>query len=228
MSRFPAKFGRVTIIGDLKPGTRPLVALHGGPGVSHDYLEILADSPEDALVPSSSTTRLATPNRHISRQDGRRGVLEPSQPSWVSKSMIFLGHSWGGMFAAEVAIRQPPGLKKLVIVSSPASMALLPKDIQKVLDKFEDGSTPQSTRRPFNFATLATLCLIDPMPGAARQRFRMDRKGPNCVSNDLDAINVPTLITNGDHDEAADSVLAPFVERIAGAKWVKFQVRRYR
>jgi pimeloyl-ACP methyl ester carboxylesterase len=95
----------------------------------------------------------------------------------------------------------------------------------------------------------------------------MDRKGPNCVSNDvnvptdwslpassaggwsrngssefnnagslktwsvidkLDAINVPTLITNGDHDEAADSVLAPFVERIAGAKWVKFQVRRYR
>ena len=48
------------------------------------------------------------------------------------------------------------------------------------------------------------------------------------VIDKLDAIKVPTLLTNGDQDEAADSVLAPFVKGIAGAKWVKFQVRRYR
>lgn len=35
-----------------------------------------------------------------------------------------LGQSWGGMLGSEHAIRQPKGLKKLIISNSPASMEL--------------------------------------------------------------------------------------------------------
>lgn len=32
-----------TVFGDLQSGTRPLIALHGGPGVNHSYLRVLSD-----------------------------------------------------------------------------------------------------------------------------------------------------------------------------------------
>src|SRR6185503_15354017 len=35
-----------------------------------------------------------------------------------------LGQSWGGMLAAEHAVRRPDGLRSLVIANSPASMQL--------------------------------------------------------------------------------------------------------
>jgi L-proline amide hydrolase len=35
-------------------------------------------------------------------------------------------------------------------------------------------------------------------------------------------INVPTLIINGEYDEAADVAIRPFLDSIVGVKWVKF------
>lgn len=37
---------------------------------------------------------------------------------------------------------------------------------------------------------------------------------------------MPTLITNGKYDEARDSVVQPFKDRIRDSKWVKFYVSR--
>ena len=39
----------------------------------------------------------------------------------------------------------------------------------------------------------------------------------------LGEINVPTLVINGARDFAQDWIVAPFVEKITGAKWVKFE-----
>jgi L-proline amide hydrolase len=65
-----------------------------------------------------------------------------------------LGQSWGGMLGAEHAIRQPPGLRALVLSNSPASMdlwaseatklrALLAPEIGAVLDRHEAAGTTQ-------------------------------------------------------------------------------------
>src|SRR4051812_24487371 len=63
-----------------------------------------------------------------------------------------IGQSWGGMLGAEHAIRQPAGLKSLVIADSPASMDLwvseanrlredLPDEVQQALLKHERAGT---------------------------------------------------------------------------------------
>lgn len=141
------------IFGDLKTTkNRPLVAVHGGPGFSHDYLlpiADLADDGETAVVfydqfGGGRSTHLPEKNgdtsfwveelfltefdnvvRHLGIQDGYN----------------VLGHSWGGMLMGRWASRQPKGLHRLAIADSPASMDLwveaanyllaqLPQDIQ--------------------------------------------------------------------------------------------------
>ncbi|EEB93073.1 hypothetical protein MPER_08321 [Moniliophthora perniciosa FA553] len=59
----------------------------------------------------------------------------------VSDGYILCGHSWGGTLAARHAVRQPKGLKKLVLMSAPADMKLKRRDI---LDKHEKEGTTES------------------------------------------------------------------------------------
>jgi L-proline amide hydrolase len=50
----------------------------------------------------------------------------------VQDSYHLLGQSWGGMLGSEHAIRQPAGLKSLVVSNSPASMALWASEALKL------------------------------------------------------------------------------------------------
>jgi L-proline amide hydrolase len=63
-----------------------------------------------------------------------------------------LGQSWGGMLAAEHAVRRPKGLRSLVLSNSPASMALwsseatvlrskMDPQVAAVLDEHEEAGT---------------------------------------------------------------------------------------
>lgn len=119
------------VTGDLESGV-PLVLLHGGPGAAHDYLD--------------SLTRLAGENRAVVHYDQLGCGLSthlPEAPSemWTVELFLaeldalllhlgigerydLLGQSWGGMLAAEHALRRPAGLRRLVISNSPASMEL--------------------------------------------------------------------------------------------------------
>ena len=120
------------ITGDLDSGIIPLVVAHGGPGCTHDYLLRL--------------TALARTGRPVIHYDqlgnGRSTHLRNADPSYwtpelfvaeldnlltglgIADSYHLLGQSWGGMLGAEFAVRQPAGLRRLVIANSPASMPL--------------------------------------------------------------------------------------------------------
>jgi len=43
------------------------------------------------------------------------------------------------------------------------------------------------------------------------------------IIEDAHKINVPTLITNGQYDEAQDEVIAPFFKEIPRVKWIRFE-----
>jgi proline-specific peptidase len=105
----------------------PVLVLHGGPGVPHDYLEPLAE--------------LARAGRRVVFYDqlGCGRSDRPDDPSlWTIERFLaelravraalgldrvhLLGHSWGGMLAMEHALTDRPGLASLVIASAPASM----------------------------------------------------------------------------------------------------------
>jgi L-proline amide hydrolase len=149
------------ITGDLSSTKTPLVIAHGGPGCTHDYVLALADLANDGR-----------PVVHYDQLGGGRSTHLPEKGGdfWtvdlfleelenlvttlaINDRYHLLGQSWGGMLGAEHGIRQPKGLKALVISNSPASMelwaseakklrALLPKDVADALDHHEaDGST---------------------------------------------------------------------------------------
>ncbi|HEY0807723.1 MAG TPA: proline iminopeptidase-family hydrolase, partial [Pseudonocardiaceae bacterium] len=73
----------------------------------------------------------------------------------IADRYALLGHSWGGMLAAEHAVRSPAGLRGLVIADSPASMTLwsaaadrlraeLPPDVEETLRRHEAAGTTDS------------------------------------------------------------------------------------
>ncbi len=147
--------------GQAKP---PLVVLHGGPGCTHDYVD--------------SFRLLAEGGRAVIHYDqignGRSTHLRDKGPEFwtvalflaeldnllahlgIAGSYHLLGQSWGGMLAAEHAVRRPSGLRALVIANSPASMALwiaeanrlradLPAEVRAVLLKHEAEGTVDSS-----------------------------------------------------------------------------------
>lgn len=148
------------VTGDLASGKPPLVVLHGGPGMLHNYLLPLA--------------ALADSGRAVIHYDqigcGRSTHLPDRGPDFwqvplfvdeldtlldhlgIAGRYHLLGQSWGGMLGAEHAVRQPPGLRSLVIANSPASMqlwlqeanrlrALLPPAVQATLLAYEAAGT---------------------------------------------------------------------------------------
>lgn len=155
------------VTGDLAASTAagkvPLVVLHGGPGIPHDYTLRIAG--------------LAAGGRAVVHYDqlgcGRSTHLpEAGADFWnvqlfldeldnlldglgIRDSYDVLGQSWGGMLAAEHAVLRPAGLRAVVIANSPASMELwlaeanrlraeLPADVQDALLRNEQAGTTDS------------------------------------------------------------------------------------
>jgi L-proline amide hydrolase len=148
------------VTGDLDSEMTPLVVAHGGPGCSHDYLISLAE-----------IARTGRPVIHYDQVGGGRSTLLPDKGAdfWtvqffldeldnllhahgIADEYFLLGQSWGGMLAAEHAIRRPKGLQALVISNSPASMelwaseakilrGLLPPEVEATLDRHEAAGT---------------------------------------------------------------------------------------
>ena len=120
------------ITGDLRSGETPLVALHGGPGGTHDYLLTIADIAESGRavihydqLGNGGSTHLRDRGPDFWTVDLFLDELQNLlMKLGVADAYHLLGQSWGGMLAAEHAVRRPAGLRSLIISDSPASMPL--------------------------------------------------------------------------------------------------------
>ena len=164
-------------------GSIPLLTLHGGPGLSHDYLEPLealaADRPVifyDQLGCGRSDQpddqSLWQIERFVSEVSTVRDALGLEQ-------IHLLGHSWGGWLAIEYMLTQPNGVVSLVLASTSASTpefiagatrlkTELPQDIYDTLERYEASG---ELHHPDYQAAVAEfyqrhLCRLDPMPDA--------------------------------------------------------------
>ena len=144
------------------PGALPLIVLHGGPGMAHNYLKNLA-----ALTTTGRTVILydqlgcgnSTHLPDAPEEFWSPGLFVDEFHNLLAYFRLgryhLLGQSWGGMLGAEIAVRRPPGLASLSICNSPASMALwaeaaeelrgqLPQDVQDALVRHEAAGTLDS------------------------------------------------------------------------------------
>ncbi|MEZ5832831.1 MAG: proline iminopeptidase-family hydrolase [Dongiaceae bacterium] len=173
----------------LRSTRAPLIAIHGGPGGSHDYLLPLTKLSEERTIilydqldcgESDKPNDPAnwTVDRFVAEVDALRRALEIER-------CILLGHSWGGLIAVEYAARGAPGLEGAIfasaLISTPrwvadnaAHRAVLPIDVQITLDRHEQAGTTSS---PDYQAALGVLmkrhfCRMDTEPAEIARLFR--------------------------------------------------------
>jgi len=162
-------------------GGIPLLCLHGGPGMAHDYLDTLADlSDRRAVV--------------FYDQLGCGGSDRPNDPSlWtIGRSVAevaavcdaldldrfhLFGNSWGGWLAMQYTLDRRPDLASLTISSSPPSVPRvveemgvlrqqLPADVERVIADHEAREVfdcPEYTAAIMVFYK-RHLCRLDPWP----------------------------------------------------------------
>ena len=187
------------ITGPLEAKKAPLVVLHGGPGCTHDYVV--------------SFKGLGEQGRAVIHYDqlgnGRSTHLRDKGPEFwtvdlfldeldnllshlgISGRYHLLGQSWGGMLASEHAVRQPRGLKALVIANSPASMALwvseanrlreaLPPEVQNTLLRHERAGTTQSPEYAAAVRVFYDrhVCRVTPWPEEVARTFAAIEEDP--------------------------------------------------
>lgn len=188
------------IIGTLKPGVRPFIALHGGPGCNSEYLEILSDITRDRQIPLVLYDQIGGGlSTHLPEKAG-------DTTFWTIQLFIdelnnllrklgiteydLLGHSWGGTLAVSHAIQQPPWLRNLILFSCDASTQLLekgqvelrarlPKEVREALEKYEeDGEATPEYRKAKEYYKKHHMCTLDPMPEAIVRAFQWAAKDP--------------------------------------------------
>ncbi|KAI9461090.1 proline-specific peptidase [Boletus coccyginus] len=196
------------VFGDLKSGVRPVVVLHGGPGISHHYVLPFRELHTRFNIPVIFYDQI--------------GIGESSHPKDVPKEFwtvdLFMdeldnvlehfgimanfdlvGHSWGGMLAAHyVSYRHPPGLQRLVLASAAPSMALwvestrqllkqLPTDVREAIEKHErEGTTDAKEYQDgMNIFYAKHVCKLTPWPDELNTSFAAMQADPTVYSTML-------------------------------------------
>lgn len=196
--------GQITIdvpggrVGCLVAGTgrgTPLLVLHGGPGLGHDYLEPLnalgADRPvvffDQVGSPGAEfedDTSLWRLERFVTEVDAVRHGLG------LDRCHVF-GHSFGGWLALEYTLHHPARVASLILASASASIreyvdhlrrlkAAMPTEDIAVLDRcaairdFENTGYTESLMRFMR----RHICRLDPWPDALLRSFQNYQRSP--------------------------------------------------
>ncbi len=236
----------------------PLLTLHGGPGIPHDYITDMA--------------ALASESRRVIFYDqlGCGRSDQPNTPAlWTIERSVaeiatvrralglgtvhLWGQSFGGLFALEYALSQPPGLISLMLASSTSSIPLwvaeanrlreaLPPEVQATLLRHEQAGTlddPEYMQATQVFYDRHVIRLKPIPPHVQRAmdqagQVYLTMNGPTEFlvtgtikdwdrTNRLSEIHVPTLITSGRYDESTPLLNEVLHKGIAGSQWVLFE-----
>ena len=187
------------VTGDLTSPKLPLVVAHGGPGCTHDYVDSFKALAADGRpvihydqIGNGKSTHLPDEGGDFWTVAFFLGELDALLAHLgIAGRYALLGQSWGGMLAAEHAVRRPAGLKALVLANSLASMdlwvaaaaglrAALPADVRDALDRHEaDGSTddPEYLSATMEFYN-RHVCRVVPWPDEVKRTFDWVAKDP--------------------------------------------------
>lgn len=169
------------ITGADKPGT-PLLVLHGGPGIPHDYLEpleALADERPvifyDQLGCGNSDHPADTSLWNLDRFVRELATV---RKELGLRKVHILGQSWGSMLAVEYMIKEKPSGIKSLIFSGPCMstklwisdqkkwIAAMPDSIQQAINEGERNGNYSSKayKDALGYFYSKHVCLMDPWP----------------------------------------------------------------
>ncbi|KQT04785.1 MULTISPECIES: proline iminopeptidase-family hydrolase [unclassified Rhizobium] len=170
----------------------PLIVLHGGPGIPHDYcLPMVALCDDQRAV------------IHYDQIGCGRSSRLPDAPAefWTVELFVdelrnlvdhlglmggyhLLGQSWGGMLGPEYVLRHPERVLSMILADSPASMPLwatgteqllsqLPADVQATIRQHEAAGTTDSEAYQQAAAKFYQrhVCRVHPYPDVLENSF---------------------------------------------------------
>lgn len=159
----------------------PLLVLHGGPGVPHDYLDPLAAPADEHPVVFYDQLGCGKSDRpdDLSLWHLEHFVEELAQVRQALRleRIHLLGHSWGGWLATEYVLTKPKGVVSLILASSNFSLpryqaaadrvvASLPVEVQTMLKRHESAGTTDSAeyQKAADNLLQPYLCRLQPYP----------------------------------------------------------------
>jgi proline iminopeptidase len=170
-------------------GSGPLkvLALHGGPGMTHEYLECLQDFLPGAGCELYFYDQLGCGNSDRPDDDSLwtvdryRTEVEEVRAGLGLTDFVLYGHSWGGMLVQEYSVTYPHQLKAAVISNMTASMKsyvahinalrkTLPARVQAVMAKYEAEKkydAPEYQEVLIGEVYRRFLCRLNPWPEPA-------------------------------------------------------------
>jgi L-proline amide hydrolase len=142
-------------VGDLNSPKTPLLALHGGPGSTHNYfapLERLGSARPVVLYDQIGCGKSDRPTEIEWSVDVFRDEVATLRDQLGLERIHLLGTSWGGMLAQEHVLSGATGIVSLVLSSTLASIdqwaeeqlklrAELPPEVIEVMDRHERAGT---------------------------------------------------------------------------------------
>jgi proline iminopeptidase len=231
----------------------PLLCLHGGPGVPHDYLEDLAGLADRRPVVFYDQLGCGRSDRPADKSlwEVERFIEELAvvRESLGLERLHLFGSSWGGMLALAYVLGRRPPLDSLVLASSPASCPRWTADCAELLAELPEALRETIRRHEahrytgcleYSAAILPFykrhVCRLDPWPDSLERAFAHANQeiyeymaGPSefaivgtlrdwDVTDRLGEIDVPTLITCGEHDEMRPAHAAGMQRRMPNAE----------
>ena len=129
----------------------PLIILHGGPGVPHDYLQdIRSLSPYARLVffDQRGTGKSGKSNKLDYTLESNVEDTENIRKALGLGQCAIFGHSWGGMLAQAYALKYPRNVRRLILANTFSTVdhlntalakmrASMPRQHQEIVEKYE-------------------------------------------------------------------------------------------
>lgn len=168
-----------------------MLLLHGGPGMTHEYLESFEDYLPDNGIEIYFYDQLGSyfsdqpDDPSLWNVDRFREEVEEVRKQLNLENFYLLGSSWGGFLAIEYAIKYQRSLKGLILSNTTASIASyaayinklrnqLPDEVIKQLQTFEEKGEydhPEYIQLLDIHLNNKYICRIEPWPDGARRGF---------------------------------------------------------
>lgn len=229
-----------SIGGSSKNARIPLLVLHGGPGMAHDYLDNLealaSDTQKVVFYDQLGCGRSDTPNdprrwkvpRFVNEVDFVRYALHLDE-------VVILGQSWGGMLALEYFLTQPKGVRGGILSNSLSSAPLMSAEIQRLLHELLGAQSSPDENTVMDFYSRHILRL-QPFPKKILEKMEQTNQvyetmwGKNeftvtgnlkdwVRTSDLPRIKLPIQIIFGEFDEATPTVNQVLKEGLSNSEW---------
>jgi proline iminopeptidase len=135
-----------------RSGSGPVVvALHGGPGASHDYLlpgfDALATDRTLVLYDQRGGGRSPLARETRAGWEEHVADLHALKELWGGTPLDLIGYSWGGLLAMLYAVRHPESVARLALVSPAPSYRAARLEYERRYAAITNGEWAQEERR---------------------------------------------------------------------------------